>query len=214
MTLTLHYHPFAAYCQKALIALYENGTEFERVEVDLGDPDQRAALAALWPPTLFPVLVDGATVLPESTIIIEYVATRHPGAFAAIPDDPDAALEARLWYRVFDTQVMAPMQRIVFDRIRPAEAKDPFGVAQARAVLDTSYRMLDERMADREWAAGGAFSLADCAAAPALRYADMVHPLREAYPALGAYLERLEARPSFARVLREAEPYRHFFPEE
>ena len=214
MTLTLHYHPFAAYCQKVLVALYENGTPFDRVEVDLGDPGQRAALAALWPPTLFPVLVDGATVLPESTIIIEYVATRHKGAFAAVPDDPDAALETRLWDRVFDTQVMAPMQRIVFDRIRPAEAKDPFGVAQARAVLDTSYRMLDERMAERTWAAGEDFSLADCAAAPALRYADMVHPLRDEYPALGAYLGRLEARASFARVLEEAEPYRHLFPRE
>lgn len=216
MTLTLHYHPFAAFCQKVLIALYENGTPFERVEIDLGDPAQREALAALWPPTLFPVLVDDASgkVLPESTIIIEYLCARYPGAFAAIPADPGRALEVRLWERVFDNFVMLPMQRIVFDRIRPADAKDPYGVAQARATLDMAYRMLDERLKDRRWAAGADFSLADCAAAPSLFYAEWVHPFREAWPALGAYYDRLEARPSFARVIEEARPYRNLFPRE
>ena len=215
MTLTLYFHPFAAYCQKVLIALYENGTPFTPVEVDLGDPDQRARLAALWPPALFPVLTDEASglVLPESTIIIEYLATRHPGPFTAIPADPEGALEVRLWDRCFDSFVMTPMQRIVFDRLRPADAKDPHGVGEARATLTMAYGMLEERMATRSWAAGGEFSLADCAAAPALFYAEWVHPFRAAYPALGAYFGRLEARPSFARVLKEAEPYRHLFPQ-
>ena len=124
MTLTLYYHPFAAFCHKVLIALYENDTPFTPVEIDLGDPDHRARLAALWPPTLFPVLEDGANgmVLPESTIIIEYLSAHYPGPFAAIPADPEAALEARLWDRVFDSFVMQPMQTIVFNRIRPADA--------------------------------------------------------------------------------------------
>ena len=199
-----------------LIALYENDTPFTPVEIDLGDPEHRARLAALWPPTLFPVLADEANdvVLPESSIIIEYLARHHPGPFAAIPADPDLALEVRLWDRCFDAYVMTPMQDIVFDRIRPADAKDPFGVAKARATLDMAYRMLEARMADRTWAAGEAFSLADCAAAPALFYADWVHPFRDEYPALAAYDDRLKARPSFARVIREAEPYRHLFPQE
>ena len=216
MTLTLYYHPFAAFCHKVLIALYENGTPFEPVEVDLGDPEQRAGLAALWPPALFPVLVDDArgVTLPESTIIIEYLATRYPGPFQAIPADPDRALEARLWDRGFDSFVMLPMQKIVGDRIRPAEARDPHGVAAARATLDMAYGMLDARMADRTWAAGEDFSLADCAAAPALFYAEWVHPFRASYPALAAYYGRLEARPSFARVIEEARPYRHLFPQE
>ena len=214
MTLTLYYHPFAAFCHKVLIALYENDTPFTPVEIDLGDPDHRARLAALWPPTLFPVLEDNANgmVLPESTIIIEYLSAHYPGPFAAIPADPEAALEARLWDRVFDFFVMLPMQTIVFNRLRPADAKDPFGDTKARATLDMAYRMLDERLASRTWAAAEAFSLADCAAAPALFYAEWVHPFRADWPALGAYYDRLEARPSFARVIEEARPYRHFFP--
>jgi glutathione S-transferase len=216
MTLTLYCHPFAAYCQKVLIALYENETPFTPVQVDLGDPDQRARLAALWPPTLFPVLVDDArgVTLPESTIIIEYVATCYPGPFAAIPAEPAAALEARLWDRVFDGFVMLPMQTIVFDRIRPGDAKDPHGVAQARAKLDMAYRMIDERLATRTWAVGEDFSVADCAAAPALFYAEWVHPFSEKHPALAAYYARLEARPSFARVIEEARPHRSLFPQE
>lgn len=211
--LTLYYHPFAAYCMKVLIALYENETPFTPVEIDLGDPEQRARLAALWPPALFPVLVDGDLVLPESTIIIEYLATRHRGAFAAIPADPDKALEARLWERFFDNHVMTPMQKIVLDRIRPDGARDPLGVDQARAALDLSYRMLDDRMASQSWAAAEAFSLADCAAAPSLHYAERVQPVGEAYPNVAAYLARLKARPSFARVLEEARPYDHLFPQ-
>ena len=213
--LTLYYHPFAAYCMKVLIALYENGTPFTPVEIDLGDPEHRARLAALWPFVRFPVLVDdeAGRTLPESTIIIEYLDTRHPGATALLPADPDHALEARLWDRVFDSWVMTPMQTIVFDRLRPADAKDPFGVDQARAMLDQSYSLLEERMADRPWAAGEDFTLADCAAAPSLYYAERVHPIGEAHPNVAAYLTRLKARSSFARVLGEARPYDHLFPQ-
>jgi glutathione S-transferase len=208
MTLTLYCHPFAAYCQKVLIALYENETPFTPIEIDLGDPEQRARLAALWPPTLFPVLVDDArsVTLPESTIIIEYLAIHHPGPFAAIPADPERALEVRLWDRCFDSFVML--------RLRPADVRDAQGVGAARATLDMAYAMLDERMASRPWAAGGDFSLADCAAAPALFYAEWVHPFRTDFPALAAYYARLESRPSFARVIEEARPYRSLFPQE
>jgi glutathione S-transferase len=213
--LTLYYHPFASYCWKVLIALYENDTPFTPVEVDLGDPEQRARLAELWPPALFPVLTDeaGGLVLPESSIIVEYLGAHHPGPFQAVPADPDRALEVRLWDRCFDSYVMTPMQAIVFDRLRPADAKDPFGVARARATLDMAYRMIDARMAHRTWAAGSDFSLADCAAAPSLHYAERVHPFGDLYPGLAAYLARLKARPSFARVLREAQPYEHLFPQ-
>ena len=215
MSLELYFHPLASFCWKALIALYENDTPFTPVEIDLGDPEHRARLAALWPPTLFPVLGDEARglVLPESSIIVEYLSRHYPGPFEAVPADADAALEVRLWDRCFDSYVMTPMQAIVFNRIRPPDAKDPFGVATARATLDMACGMLDARMADREWAAGD-FSLADCAAAPSLHYAERVHPFDGRYPALAAYLARLKARPSFARVLREAQPYESFFPQE
>lgn len=211
--LTLYYHPFAAYCQKVLIALYENGTRFTPLLIDLGDEAQRAALEAVWPITRFPVLRDETNdrTLPESTIIIEYLATQYPGGFDAIPDD--TALEARLWDRFFDNYVMTPMQTIVFDRLRSADAKDPHGVVQARALLGTAYRILDERMASRTWAAGEDFTLADCAAAPALFYADWVEPFG-AHAHLSSYFERLMARPSFHRVVEEARPYRAFFPKE
>jgi glutathione S-transferase len=215
MSLTLHFHPLSSFCHKVLIALYENGTPFEPVPIDLGDPQQRARLEALWPLTRFPVLVDSARglVLPESSIIIEHVALYYPGGFAPVPADPAQALEARLWDRIFDNHVMTPMQRIVFDRLRPDGAKDPHGVADARAILATALGVVESRMAGRRWAVAETFSLADCAAAPALFYADWVQPFRESHPQAAAYLDRLAARPSFARVIEEARPYRHFFPQ-
>lgn len=213
MSLTLYYHPFAAYCQKVLIALYENGTPFTPLLIDLGDPEQRATLEAVWPFRRFPVLGDDekGLTLPESTIIIEYVAREYPGGFDPLP--ASVALEARLMDRVFDNYVMTPMQRVVFDRLRPIDGKDPLGVAEARAMLGTAYQLLDARMAVRTWAAGDAFTLADCAAAPALFYADWVEPFA-AFPHLAAYFDRLMARPSFARVVEEARPYRALFPAE
>ncbi|HMA14231.1 MAG: glutathione S-transferase family protein [Bacteroidota bacterium] len=212
----LYYHPFSSFCQKVLTALYENATPFAPEVVDLGNPESRAAFAAVWPLAKFPVLRDedrGVTI-PESTAIIEYLALHRPGPVALIPADPEAALQARLWDRFHDNYVEHPMQKIVGDRLRPAERRDPQGVADARALLDTAYGILETEMGSKTWAAGEAFTLADCAAAPALFYAEWVNPFTDRHPRLAAYFERLMARPSFARVVEEAKPYRHFFPQE
>jgi glutathione S-transferase len=214
--LTLFYHPLSSYCWKALIALYENGTPFEPRLINLGDESSAATLRALWPVTKFPVLEDAdrRRIIPEATIIIEYVADHYPGNLSAIPADPDEAIEARLMDRLFDNYVMTPMQKIVTDRLRPADARDSHGVAEARALLACSYALLEARLAGRTWAAGDVFGLADCAAMPSLHYADRVAPFRAGYPVLGAYLARLEARPSAQRVLEEAAPYMQYFPSE
>lgn len=216
MSLTLHMHPLASYCWKVLIALYENDTPFEAHLVDLGDPKVVAAFKALWPTAKMPLLVDEARdrTVPETSIIIEYLQAAYPGPVRFVPDDPEAALRVRLLDRLFDNYVQEPMQKIVGDRIRPADARDPHGVAHARAQLAMAYDLLEGQLAGRAWAAGEAFSLADCAAAPALFYADKVAPLGVAHPVVSAYLDRLLARPSFARVLQEAEPYFAMFPTE
>jgi glutathione S-transferase len=208
----LYAHPFAAYCQKVLIALYENDTPFELRMLAPDDAQTAAEHAALWPFKRMPVLVDGGRTVVESSIIIEHLGLRHPGPVRLIPDDPREALAVRMLDRVFDHYVATPMQKIVADAIRAAENRDPQGVAEARQVLDTAYRWIDDTIAGREWAAGDAFSLADCAAAPALFYADWVHPIGAAYPRLRAYRGRLLARPSFARAVDEARPFRKLFP--
>jgi glutathione S-transferase len=210
--LTLYFHPLASFCHKVLIALYENGTAFVPVTVDLGNPDDRAALKALWPLAKFPVLVDGGRVIPETSIIIEYLQAHHPGPVRLLPDDPDDRLDVRLWDRVFDLYVSQPMQAIVGDRLRPEGAADPQGVAEARAALQAAYDLIEGRMAGRDWAAGTGFSLADCAAAPGLFYAAIVEPFGPARPALSAYFDRLMARPSVVRVLDEARPWFKLFP--
>jgi glutathione S-transferase len=214
MPLTLHFHPFASYCQKVLIALYENETPFEPVVVDLGDETSRAAFLAVWPIGKMPVLQDQATgrMIPESTIIIDYLDVHHPGRTRFVPADPDRARDTRLRDRFFDLYVMGPMQKIVGDRLRPAGSKDPFGVEEARAELRKSYQILEAEMASRTWATGDEFGLADCAAAPALFYADMVEPFRERHANLARYFERLMARPSFARVVAEAAYFMPNFP--
>ena len=160
------------------------------------------------------MLVDHDRTIVESSTVIEHLALHHRGPVRLVPEDRDAAIQVRMLDRIFDNYVMTPLQKIVGDRLRPADRRDPQGVADARRLLDTSYAWLEGELADRIWAAGEAFSLADCAAAPSLHYADRVHPLRDRFPALAAYLARLEARPSVARVLAEAEPYRHLFPQE
>ena len=215
MPLRLYHHPFSSFCQKVLIALYENGTPFEPEVVDLGNPDSRATFAAVWPLAKFPVLRDEERrlTIPESTTIIEYLALHHAGATPLVPADADAALQARLWDRFYDNYLEHPIQKIVGDRLRPADCRDPHGVEEARALLDTAYGILDAEMARKTWAAGESFTLADCAAAPALFYAEWVHPFTERYPHLAAYFERLMGRPSFARVVEEAKPYRPFFPQ-
>ena len=214
MSLTLHYHPLSSFCWKALVALYENGAPFTPHMVNLGDPAERAALLALWPIGRFPVLRDemrGETV-PESSIVIEYLDRHYPGTVRLIPDDPELALQTRLRDRFLDLYVHLPLQKIVGDRLRPADSKDPRGVAEARAQLRTSYAILDQQLAHGGWMMGEQVSLADCAAAPALFYGNKVEPIREGHPHLAAYLERLKERPSFARVLKEAEPYFGMFP--
>ena len=182
--LTLHSHPFASFCQKVLIALYENGTQFTPVLVDFGDPDSAAAFRALWPIAKMPVLHDSANgrIVPESSIIIEYLALNFPGPVALIPADPQAALGVRLADRFYDLYVEQPLQAIVADRIRPEGARDPFGVAAARDRLATAYAIIEQDMANRTWAAGEDFTMADCAAGPALFYADWVAPLGDDWP--------------------------------
>lgn len=210
MPLKLYAHPFSSYCQKVLAALYENGTPFEfRM---LADETTAAEHAALWPLRKMPVLVDAGRTVVEASIIVEYLDLHHPGPARMIPQDAKAALEVRTLDRFFDNYVMTPMQKIVGDHLRGAGQRDPHGVAEAHKLLDTAYRWLDTALTGRQWAAGGAFSLADCAAAPSLFYADWVHPIDAACSNARAYRQRLLARPSFARAVDEARPYRKLFP--
>jgi glutathione S-transferase len=215
MSLTLHFHPLASFCWKALIALYENDTPFTPNMVDLGNAAERAALLKLWPIGKFPVLRDDTReqTIPESSIIIEYLDRHYPGGTKFIPADSDLAWQTRLRDQVYDLYVHLPMQKIIGDRLRPEEKKDPHGVEEARAQLRTSYRMIEAQMAAAPWAMGEAFSLADCAALPALFYGNMVEPFGESHKNVTAYFERLKARPSVARVLREAEPYFKMVPQ-
>jgi glutathione S-transferase len=216
MALKLYYHPLASFCWKALIALYETGTPFEPRLVDLGDPDARAHFLKLWPIGKFPVLRDEAKglTIPESTIIIEYLARHHPGEATLLPMDHELAWRTRLKDRFYDLYVHEPMQKIVTGRLRPAGRNDPHGVELARAQLATSCAMIEREMADRSWAVGDSFGMADCAAAPALFYANKVAPFGDSHPHVARYLDRLKERPSFARVLEEAKPYFKMFPEQ
>jgi glutathione S-transferase len=209
MSLTLYQHPFASYCQKVLIALYELELPFERVLVE-----GREEHVKLWPLNTIPVLVDGEAglTLPESTTIIEHV-DRLAGGGRLIPADPAAALHARLWDRVADNHVAGPMQKIVGDSLRPEGRTDPHGVGEARAQLDTAYGVLEDRIRGRAWLAGDAFTVADCASAPALLYCRAVHPWdADAFPEVTRYVRALLGRPSVARVIDEARPYRGIFP--
>ena len=209
---SLYAHPFASYCQKVLIALYENGTPFTYRRIGPEDPTAMTELAALWPLKKFPVLVDEGQTYVESSVIIEYLAIRHPGVVQLIPKDPQGALQVRMLDRFFDNYVMTPMQRIVADFIRVPSDRDPLGVKEARSLLDSAYGWLNGVMAARNWACGEDFTLADCAAAPALFYADWVHEVPDEFPHVRAYRRRLLARPSVARSVDEARPFRQFFP--
>ena len=212
LPLQLYAHPFSSYCQKVLVALYENRTPFKFRMLGPDDPATGAEFAALWPLTRMPLLVDEGHPVMEATIIIEYLGLYHPGTVYLLPADARAALAARMMDRFFDNYVMTPMQKIVADYLRPADAHDAHGVADAHALLDRAYRWLDSQMQDREWSAGADFSLADCAAAPSLFYADWVHPIASEFAHVIAYRKRLLARPSFARAVDEARPYRRLFP--
>ena len=214
MTLQLYFHPLSSFSQKVLIAVYENDTPFEPHVVNFGDQASRKEFFELWPIGKIPALKDTERdcFVPETSIIIEYLDQHYPGKTRFIPADADVARQMRLRDRFFDTYVNVPMGKIVTDRIRPEGQRDPFGVDEARRLLATALELIDEAMGMKEFAAGGAFSMADCAAAPALWYANEVQPFADKHSNAYAYLERLMGRPSFARALREAEPYLQHFP--
>jgi glutathione S-transferase len=213
MSLKLYYHPLSSFCHKVLIALYENATPCEYQLVNLGDEADSAAFKKLWRIGKFPVLRDEANdrTIPESSIIIEYLDRHRPGKTRFIAADPDRALQIREQDRFYDLNVHVPMQKIITDRLRPAGKNDPFGVDQAKTLTKTAYGMIDREMENRLWAMGDEFTLADCAAAPALFYANMAVPF-DAFRNIAAYLDRLMKRPSYARVLKEAEPYFKYIP--
>jgi glutathione S-transferase len=198
MSLTLHFHPLASFCHKALIALYKGGIAFEPVIVNLADETSRGTLRAIWPMAKMPVLRDEARdrTIAEATVIIEYLDAFYPGPVRFLPADADRAWQTRMWDRFYDCYVQEPMQKIVTDRLRPPGMSDAFGVKQARDQLRQAYEVADTAMQARSWALGDDFTLADCAAAPALFYANTVEPLVAAHETLSAYLDRLMARRS------------------
>ncbi|MGH8146504.1 MAG: glutathione S-transferase family protein [Rhodanobacteraceae bacterium] len=208
----LYGHPFSSYTQKALIALYENDTPFEFLNLSPDNPTIYAEFARRWPIRKFPLLVDGDRQVMEATSIIEYLDVHHPGPTRLIPAEADAAVDVRMLDRFFDNYINGPQQRIVFNQLRQEADRDPYGVNQARIALVTAYTWLDGRMAGHKWAAGDTFSLADCAAAPALFYADWTHAIGEQFLNVHAYRARLLQQPSFARCVEGGRPYRPFFP--
>jgi glutathione S-transferase len=209
-TLTLYYHPLSSFCHKVLIALYENNIEFERRIIDFSNEADRAELHAIWPFNKFPVIRDHARRrdVAESTAIIEYLNHYFAGEQSLLPTDWEAVFEVRFWDRVFDNYIHRPMQQIVSDRVYGNHAD----LTNERTTLETAYRMIDQHMASRMWVSGKHFSMADCAAAPALFYASTLQPFPDELKHLSAYFDRLLRRPSFARVLEEAKPYFSMYP--
>lgn len=209
MALTLYFHPFSSYCQKAVLALYEGETPFTPKLINLGDPASAAELKRVWPIGKFPVLHDAARgeTVPESSIIVEYLAQHYPGRAGLIPADPDLARKVRQWDRFFDFYVNDALGKVVVDHFRPAGHKDPFGVEAAKKTLATAYGILETEIAGKTWIVGDSFTMADCAAAPTLFYANLILPFMDTHPNVAAYYGRLAARPSFRRALKEAEPY-------
>lgn len=214
MTLTLHFHPLSSYCQKALVGLYELDVAFEKNIVDLSKADERGALIKLWPIGKFPVLRDEARerTVAEASVVVEYADRLDGKGGRLVPSDPDLATTCRMRDRLFDLHVNDPMGKIVTDKLRPEGKHDPFGVEEAKARIESAYVAADEWLREGPWAIGNVFSLADCAAAPALFYADRVFPFRQKHRHLAAYFERLEKRPSFVRAVEEARPYFEMFP--
>ncbi|MGE5513670.1 MAG: glutathione S-transferase family protein [Bacteroidota bacterium] len=214
MSLTLYFHPLSSFCQKVLIALYENDTPFEPHVVDLMNEKSRAEFLKVWPIGKFPVLRDsvGDRLVPESSIIIEYLDQTHPGKTRFVPADPSIARQMRMRDRFYDLYVNVPMQKIVTDKLRPPGKSDPHGVEDAKRLLQTSLGVIDEDMATKTWAIGDMFTMADCAAAPSLFYANMLMPLADRHKNVAAYLDRLTQRPSFARALKEAKPFLALMP--
>jgi len=214
MSLTLYFHPLSSFCHKALIALYENDTPFVPHIVDLGNEASRAEFLKVWPVGKFPVLRDNARncTVPESSIIIEYLDQHYPGKTKLVPADPDIARQMRMQDRFYDLYVNVPMQKIVTDKLRPAGKNDTFGVEQAKAQMKLVLDMVEQEMQNKTWVMGEVFTMADCAAAPSLFYANKVLPFGDTHKKTAAYLQRLIQRPSYARALKEAEPYFALFP--
>jgi glutathione S-transferase len=212
LSLVLYGHPFSSYTQKVLIALYENGLaiDFRRIAPDT--PQHAAEWSRRWPLRKFPVLADGERHIAETSIIVEYLQLSHPGPVRLLPADPAAALQVRFLDRFFDLHVMNAAQHAVDGALTGDAVKRADGMAMAKEKLERAYAWLDGRLPGGAWAAGADFTLADCAAAPALFYADWIYPISDAYPGLRAYRARLLARPSFARCVNEARPYRTLFP--
>lgn len=215
MSLKLYFHPLSSFCQKVLTALYENDTPFEPVIVDLFNEESAAAFKKIWPIGRFPVLRDEARdrTVPESSIIIEYLAQHYPGRSKLVPADADLARQTRLRDRFFDLYVNVPMQKIVTDKLRPAGKNDLHGVEEAKTLLLTALSMIDRDMEAKTWVMGDAFTMADCAAAPSLFYANMLMHLGDAHKNAARYLGRLMERPSFARAVKEAQPYFKLMPQ-
>ena len=212
MTLVLYGHPFSSYSQKVLIALYENETPFEFREIGPDTPQYAQDWLSRWPLAKFPLLIDGERQVVESSIIIEYLELAHPGPAPMLPADPMAALEVRFLDRFFDLHVMDPMQMAVSSALGRLPMSREDGMTLAAERLERAYAWLEGHLAGRTWAAGEIFTLADCAAAPSLFYADWTHPIPDACPLLKAYRARLLARPSFARAVEEARYFRPNFP--
>lgn len=212
MPLALYGHPFSSYTQKVLIALYENGTPFEFRCIGPETPQHAEQWLRRWPLRKFPLLVDGERDVAETSIIIEYLQLAHPGPVRLLPPDPMAALDVRFLDRFFDLHVMNWMQHAVNGALSGDPARRKEGLALAAEKLELAYAWLEGQMAGRTWAAGADFTLADCAAAPSLFYADWTHRISEAFPQLRGYRARLLARPSMARAVEEARPFRPLFP--
>ncbi len=205
-------HPFSSYCWKVLIALYENGTPFTFRMLGPDEPDNAVEWARRWPLRKMPVLVDDERTVAETDAIIEHLHRFHPGPLPLLPDEAQAAVEARMMTRISDDYVMTPLNAVVADVLRPADGRDPFGVEQARGQLRAIYAWLDEHIAGRSWTAGDRFTMADCALAPALFYADWIEPIPTGHATLRGHRAKLLARPSVARCIEDARPFRHLFP--
>lgn len=214
MALRLYYHPLSSFCQKVLIALYENETPFTGHVLEPDDSRARTEFLKLWPTGKIPLLSDEekGRIVPETTIMIEYLDQHYRGAQPLFPQDQSTRLEARLWDRLFDLYVEVPMQKLVADNFRAEGEHDVRGVAEASSILRMAYGMIERGIGDRPWAAGDSFSIADCSAAPALFYAAIVEPFPQGHARLTAYFERLMARPSIKRTLNEARPFFKLFP--
>jgi glutathione S-transferase len=210
VSLELFGHPFSSYTQKVLIALWANETPFQYRVLESDYPENFEALKRHSPFGLFPLLLDGGQPVIESTPIIEHLQAHHPGRNEWIPNG-EAGRRVRLLDRFFDLHVMSNMQVPVADKLRPEGMQDAFGVKRARVRLHTAYDWLEGEIGE-PFATGEQFTLADCAAAPSLFYADWIEEIGEKRPRLRAYRSRLLEHPAVARAVEEGRPYRSYFP--